>query len=58
MKILKQVLALILWLFFWGLTTPLLTVVSLLALWRGKQEQFFVQKPIFDPGRLHTPRVI
>jgi len=50
MKLLKQFISTGLWLIVFLATSLFLLFTFLLALIRGRQEQYFTQKPIFDPG--------
>jgi len=54
MRFIKPVFYIFLWLALLGLTSLALVVTTLLALIRGRQEQYFVQKSIFDPGGKET----
>jgi len=49
-KFLKSIFYVFVWLVMFLGTSIVLIVVSIIAILRGRQEQYFVQKPIFDPG--------
>lgn len=49
-KFIKSIFYVLIWLVMFIGTSVILLFVSIVAILRGRQEQYFVQKPIFDPG--------
>ncbi len=49
-RFLKSIFYVLIWLVMFIGTSVLLLVISVVAILRGRQEQYFTQKPIFDPG--------
>lgn len=51
MSLFIKIIAVFVWLSLYLLASIFLIIASVIAFMRGKQEQYFTQKPIFDPGK-------